>query len=66
MSQSNRTLQRSSTMSYLEGQLSAAQALKSGHEYRFWLLTYVRYLVQEGTLKKYFRFHLIPYIDSGC
>ncbi|XP_038059623.1 protein HIRA-like [Patiria miniata] len=47
MFHSNHSLKLSSTMSYLENQLSAAQALKSAQEYRFWLLTYVRYLVQE-------------------
>ncbi|WAR03972.1 HIRA-like protein [Mya arenaria] len=36
------------TLSHLESQLQACLALQSPAEYRFWLHTYVRYLVQEG------------------
>ncbi|XP_033112142.1 protein HIRA-like isoform X2 [Anneissia japonica] len=41
-------MQKSSTLSHLESQLNAALVLKSGKEYKFWLLTCVRYMVQEG------------------
>ncbi|EEC06110.1 histone transcription regulator, putative [Ixodes scapularis] len=42
------SLQQAGTLSFLDGQVSAALALRSGHEYRFWTLTLVRYLASEG------------------
>ena len=42
------SLRHSATLSHLESQLSCALVLKSGPEYHLWMLTYVRYLVQEG------------------
>ncbi|ELT95316.1 hypothetical protein CAPTEDRAFT_117691 [Capitella teleta] len=44
----NSTLQKAATLSHLENQMSAALALMSASEFRFWLFSYVRYLVQEG------------------
>ncbi|XP_063967555.1 protein HIRA-like [Lytechinus pictus] len=43
----NHNLQKAATLTHLENQVSAALALKSPKEYRFWILTYARYLVQE-------------------
>ena len=40
--------QQATTVSHLENQLACCLALQSGKEYHHWLLTYVRYLVQEG------------------
>ena len=37
-----------STLSHLENKVSCALALKSSPEFHFWLLTYTRYIVQEG------------------
>ena len=45
---SGHPLQQTATLSHLENQLGSCVLLKSGSEYHFWLLTYVRYLVQEG------------------
>ncbi|KAG0436989.1 hypothetical protein HPB47_017665, partial [Ixodes persulcatus] len=36
------SLQQAGTLSFLDGQVSAALALRSGHEFRFWTLTLVR------------------------
>ncbi|KAK9501098.1 hypothetical protein O3M35_002210 [Rhynocoris fuscipes] len=36
------------TLSFLDGQIAAAKALKSKQEFKFWYLTLVRYLVQQG------------------
>ncbi|XP_042907533.1 protein HIRA [Parasteatoda tepidariorum] len=36
------------TISHLDSQLAASLSLKSSKEYKFWLLSLVRYLVQEG------------------
>ncbi|XP_070573135.1 protein HIRA-like isoform X2 [Ptychodera flava] len=44
----NHNLQQAATLSHLENQVAAALTVKSNKEYRFWLMTYVRYLVQEG------------------
>lgn len=41
-------LLQASTLSHLENQVACCLALRSSQEYNFWLLTYVRYLVQEG------------------
>ena len=46
----NSVLQKTATLSHLENQVAAALALKSTSEFHFWLFSYVRYLVQEGTL----------------
>lgn len=46
--QSDASLQQVSTLSHLENQLATSLAVKSASDYRFWLETYVRYLVQEG------------------
>ncbi|XP_031557389.1 protein HIRA-like [Actinia tenebrosa] len=48
MFRSNPGRQQTATVSHLENQLSACVALGSGTEYHFWLMTYVRYLVQAG------------------
>ncbi|KAI0209772.1 Protein HIRA [Lamellibrachia satsuma] len=40
--------QQSATLSHLQNQMLCARALNSNTEYHFWLLTYVRYLVQHG------------------
>lgn len=42
-------LQQSMTLAFLENQLAAALTLRSGHEYRYWLLIYARFLVNEGS-----------------
>ena len=46
----NHTLQQPSTLSHLENQVASALTLKSAKEYRFWLMTYVRFLIQEGEM----------------
>lgn len=43
-------VQQETTLAYLESQVAAALTLRSSHEYRHWLLLYVRYLVNEGEL----------------
>ncbi|KAL8566416.1 hypothetical protein ACOMHN_011994 [Nucella lapillus] len=50
--QSNPHLQQMSTLSHLENQMATCLALRSASEYRFWLETYIRYLVQEGLEEK--------------
>ena len=45
---SNPSMQQSCTVSHLESQMVSSLAMKSPGEYKFWLMTYVRYLVQEG------------------
>ncbi|KAJ8776716.1 hypothetical protein J1605_015305 [Eschrichtius robustus] len=40
-------VQQETTLAYLESQVAAALTLRSSHEYRHWLLLYVRYLVNE-------------------
>ncbi|XP_051924864.1 protein HIRA [Hippocampus zosterae] len=42
-------LQQSMTLAFLENQLAAALALRSAAEYRYWLLIYARFLVNEGS-----------------
>uniref|UniRef100_A0A3Q2Z0D4 Protein HIRA n=1 Tax=Hippocampus comes TaxID=109280 RepID=A0A3Q2Z0D4_HIPCM len=42
-------LQQSMTLAFLENQLAAALALRSAPEYRYWLLIYARFLVNEGS-----------------
>ncbi|XP_078681530.1 protein HIRA-like isoform X2 [Branchiostoma floridae x Branchiostoma belcheri] len=44
----NHNLQQAVTLGHLEDQVSAALMLRSSAEHKFWLLTLVRYLVQEG------------------
>ncbi|XP_053326873.1 protein HIRA isoform X2 [Spea bombifrons] len=41
-------VQQETTMAYLENQIAAALILQSSQEYRYWLLIYARYLVNEG------------------
>lgn len=41
-------LQQTATISHLESQLMACMSLQSGSEYKFWLHTYIRYIVKEG------------------
>uniref|UniRef100_A0A023F2Z3 Protein HIRA n=2 Tax=Triatoma infestans TaxID=30076 RepID=A0A023F2Z3_TRIIF len=36
------------TLSFLDGQIASAKALNSKQEFKFWYLTLVRYLVQQG------------------
>ncbi|XP_061625012.1 LOW QUALITY PROTEIN: protein HIRA [Phyllopteryx taeniolatus] len=42
-------LQQSMTLAFLENQLAAALTLQSAPEYRYWLLIYTRFLVNEGS-----------------
>ncbi|XP_041084422.1 protein HIRA-like [Polyodon spathula] len=42
-------LQQGMTLAYLENQMASALTLKSGPEYRHWLLIYARFLVNEGS-----------------
>lgn len=42
-------MQQSMTLAFLENQLAAALTLQSAQEYRYWLLIYARFLVNEGT-----------------
>ncbi|XP_060927797.1 protein HIRA isoform X2 [Limanda limanda] len=42
-------LQQSMTLAFLENQLAAALTLQSAQEYRYWLLIYARFLVNEGS-----------------
>merc|ERR1712224_167346 len=44
----NPTRQETTTLSHLESQVSAALSMSSAEEYHFWLMTYVRYIVQAG------------------
>ena len=46
--QSGENLKQLTTLNHLETQMAACVSLKSSSEYKFWLQTYVRYLVQEG------------------
>lgn len=41
-------LQQSMTLAFLENQLASALTLQSMQEYRYWLLIYTRFLVNEG------------------
>ena len=50
---SDAAARHSSTVSHLENQLACCVSLRSAKEYHFWLLAYVRYLVQEGNLHLY-------------
>lgn len=43
-------LQQSMTLAFLENQLASALTLQSAQEYRYWLLIYARFLVNEGTV----------------
>uniref|UniRef100_A0A665U466 Protein HIRA n=1 Tax=Echeneis naucrates TaxID=173247 RepID=A0A665U466_ECHNA len=42
-------LQQSMTLAFLENQLASALTLQSATEYRYWLLIYARFLVNEGS-----------------
>uniref|UniRef100_A0A8C5DZN2 Protein HIRA n=1 Tax=Gouania willdenowi TaxID=441366 RepID=A0A8C5DZN2_GOUWI len=42
-------MQQSMTLAFLENQLASALTLQSGQEYRYWLLIYSRFLVNEGS-----------------
>ncbi|XP_069025450.1 protein HIRA isoform X2 [Embiotoca jacksoni] len=42
-------LQQSMTRAFLENQLASALTLQSAQEYRYWLLIYARFLVNEGS-----------------
>ncbi|KAM3868468.1 protein HIRA [Diretmus argenteus] len=42
-------LQQSMTLAFLENQLASALTLLSAQEYRYWLLIYARFLVNEGS-----------------
>ncbi|XP_035496276.1 protein HIRA isoform X2 [Scophthalmus maximus] len=42
-------LQQSMTLAFLENQLASALTLQSAQEYRYWLLVYARFLVNEGS-----------------
>lgn len=44
-------MQQSMTLAFLENQLASALTLQSAQEYRYWLLIYARFLVNEGTKK---------------
>lgn len=46
--QSGPEIRQLSTLNHLESQVQICLHLKSAAEYKFWLQTYVRYLVQEG------------------
>lgn len=37
------------TLAFLENQLASTLTLQSAQEYRYWLLIYARFLVNEGT-----------------
>ncbi|XP_063820846.1 protein HIRA [Pseudophryne corroboree] len=45
-------VQQETTMAHLEDQIAAARMLQSSQEYRYWLLIYARYLVNEGFEQK--------------
>lgn len=45
-------VQQETTMAYLENQIAAALMLQSSQEYRYWLLIYARFLVNEGFEQK--------------
>lgn len=47
---SDPNLRQIGTLSHLDSQLAASLSLKSSKEYKFWLLSLVRYLVQEGKI----------------
>lgn len=42
-------LQQGMTLAFLENQLASTLTLQSAQEYRYWLLIYARFLVNEGT-----------------
>ncbi len=39
------------TLTHLESQVNASMGLNSSKEYKFWLMTYSRYLVENGKLE---------------
>ncbi|XP_068099223.1 protein HIRA isoform X2 [Hyperolius riggenbachi] len=45
-------VQQDTTTAYLENQIAAALMLQSSQEYRYWLLIYARFLVNEGFEQK--------------
>ncbi|XP_022258852.1 protein HIRA-like, partial [Limulus polyphemus] len=45
---SNPVTRRAATLSHLDSQLAAALSMHSAKDYKFWFLTLVRYLTQEG------------------
>lgn len=45
-------VQQETTMAYLENQIAGALILQSSQEYKYWLLIYARYLVNEGFEQK--------------
>ncbi|XP_075072457.1 protein HIRA [Mixophyes fleayi] len=45
-------VQQETTMAHLENQIAAARLLQSSQEYKYWLLIYARYLVNEGFEQK--------------
>ncbi|KAM9822668.1 protein HIRA isoform 1-T1 [Syngnathus typhle] len=49
LSAASHHLQQSMTLAFLENQLAAALTLQSAPEYRYWLLIYARFLVNEGS-----------------
>jgi protein HIRA/HIR1 len=49
---SDASLQRVSSICHLENQLACSTAIRSPKEYHFWLLAYVRYLIQEALESK--------------
>ncbi|KAM9811072.1 protein HIRA [Neosynchiropus ocellatus] len=49
LSSTSHHLQQGMTLAFLENQLAAALILRSAQEYRYWLLIYGRFLVNEGS-----------------
>ncbi|KAK6192871.1 hypothetical protein SNE40_004268 [Patella caerulea] len=47
-SSSTSTIQQTATIGHLENQVAICLGLQSVDEYKFWFMSYVRYLVQEG------------------
>ncbi|KAL0979837.1 hypothetical protein UPYG_G00190480 [Umbra pygmaea] len=49
LSSTPHSLQQGMTLAFLENQLASALILRSSNEYRYWLLIYARFLVNEGS-----------------
>ena len=45
--------QQDFTLTHLESQVNASVGLNSSKEYKFWLMTYARYLTENGKKKSY-------------
>ena len=57
-------LQQSMTLAFLENQLASALTLQSTQEYRYWLLIYARFLVNEGDERSLMLTHALTHLGA--